>query len=159
MKILNIYSVSLHGSGLWDILSNNCEGLYKAWNVAVRLAFQVPRNTHRYLIEEISGCLHPKVMLASRYVKFVEQLKSSNKMGIRVLANLAEQDQRTVMGRTLSVMARECMCEVGDLTPSNVNKTLKYFTVPEEETWRLGPIHELTADDLFFPGFSDEETS
>ena len=89
MKILNIYSVSFHGSGLWDIMSSKCEGLYKAWNVAVRLAFQVPRNTHRYLIEEISGCLHPKVMLASRYVKFVEQLKSSNKMGIRVLANLA----------------------------------------------------------------------
>ena len=159
MKILNIYSVSFHGSGLWDIMSSKCEGLYKAWNVAVRLAFQVPRNTHRYLIEEISGCLHPKVMLASRYVKFVEQLKSSNKMGIRVLANLAEQDQRTVMGRTMSVLARECMCEVGDLTPSNVKNTLKYFPVPEEETWRLGPIHELTADDLFVPGFTDEETS
>jgi hypothetical protein len=159
MKILNIYAVSFHGGGLWDIMSDNCERLYKAWNVAVRLAFKVPFTTHRYLIEGISGCLHPKVMLASRHVKFVEQLKSSSKMGIRVLANLAVGDQRTVMGRTMSTLSRECTCNMEDLTPSLVKKHYRYFRVPEEESWRLGPILDLTADDLFIPGFSDEETS
>ena len=47
----------------------------------------------------------------------------------------------------------------GDLTASRVKKNFSYFSVPEEETWRFGPILELTADDLFIPGFTDEETS
>jgi hypothetical protein len=65
-----------------------------------------------------------------------------------LLASMAVNYQRTVMGRIMSVLARECMCEVGDLTASQVEKSLSYFTVLEEETWRLGPLLELTADDL-----------
>ena len=65
MKVFNIYCTSFYGSGLWDLYSSDCQRLYTAWNVAVRQAFQVPNTTHRYLIESISGCSHPKVMLAS----------------------------------------------------------------------------------------------
>ena len=159
MKIINIYAVSFHGSGLWDIFSPNCERLYKAWNVAVRLAWNVPRTTHRYLIEGISGCLHPKVMLASRLVKFVEQLRSSSKMGVRVLASLACTDQRCVLGKTIAKVSRECSSNVEDLTPSMVKGNLKYFDVPEEERWRLGPILQILDENLEIPGFTHEETS
>ena len=55
----------------------DCERLYAAWNVAVRHAWGVPNTTHRYLIEEISGFLHPKVMLASRYIGFFKSLCTS----------------------------------------------------------------------------------
>ena len=159
MKIINIYAVSFHGSGLWDIFSPNCERLYKAWNVAVRLAWNVPRTTHRYLIEGISGCLHPKVMLASRLVKFVEQLRTSSKMGVRVLASLACTDQRCVLGKNIAKVSRECSSNVEDLTPSMVKGKLKYFDVPEEERWRLGPILEILNENLEIPGFTYEETS
>ena len=154
MKILNIYAVSFHGSGLWDIFSPNCERLYKAWNVAVRLAWKVPRTTHRYLIEGISGCLHPKVMLASRHVKFVKQLRSSSKMGVRVLASLASNDQRCVLGMNMAKVSRECSSNMENLTPSMVKTKLKYFDVPEEEGWRLGPILELLNENLKIPGFT-----
>ena len=63
----------------------------------MRLAWNVPRETHRYLIEEISGCLHRKVILASRLLKFVEQLKGSMKMGVRVLAKFAIGNQCSVL--------------------------------------------------------------
>ena len=88
MKIVNIYAVSFFMSCLWDLFSADCEHLYKAWNVAVRLAWSVPNTTHRYLIEPISESLHPKVMLSSRYVSFVKRLSSSPKYVIRVLASL-----------------------------------------------------------------------
>ena len=89
-KIINIYCTSFHGSSLWDLSSKDCEGIYKAWNVSMRLACNVPRTTHRYLIEAISDCLHLKVMLASRLVKFHNALKGSDKMGIRLLAGISE---------------------------------------------------------------------
>ena len=40
------------------------------------ILFNVPRDTHRYLIESISQCLHAKSMLASRCVSFYETIKA-----------------------------------------------------------------------------------
>ena len=86
MKILNIYCTSYYGSGLWDMFSADCQRLYTAWNVTVRHSWSVPNTTHKYLIEGISGSLHPKIMLASGYTSFVRSLLSSPKYFIRVLA-------------------------------------------------------------------------
>ena len=129
LKILNIYAVSFHGSGLWNLFSKDCERLYKAWNVAVRHAWKIPNTTHRYLIEELSGFLHPKVMLASRYIGFVSSLSKSPKYSVRVLDGFVSSDLRTVMGRTLAKISNECG-EPGSLTPRIVKKNMKYFPVP-----------------------------
>ena len=127
MKIVNIYAVSFHSSSLWDLFSADCDHLYKAWNVAVRNAWNVPYTTHRYLIETLSQSLHPKVMLASRYVKFVKSLTTSPKYVVRVLASTCAEHLRTVMGRTLHKLADECNSEMTALNSVTVKKTLKYF--------------------------------
>ena len=75
--------------------------------MSIRLACHVPWTTHRYLIEGVSGCLHLKVMLASRLVKFLGSLKGSSKMGIRLLAGISELDRRTVLGRNICNIAAE----------------------------------------------------
>ena len=72
-----------------------------AWNVT----FKVPRTTHRYLIESISGQLHLKVMLASRLVKFLGSLK----WGVRFLAGISERDMRTVMGRNVRLELKQLL--------------------------------------------------
>ena len=154
MKILSIYT------GLWDLFLSDCDRLYKAWNVAVRHAWNVPNSTHRYLIETISGCLHPKVMLASRYCGFVKSLLSSPKYPVRVLASLCSSDRRTVMGRFLSKVCQECDiggADVGKLTSVTVKKMMKYFPVPDLESWRTGFLSELMSDDLEVPGFTEHE--
>ena len=159
IKILNIYAVSFHGSGLWDLFSNDCDRLYKAWNVTVRHAWKVPNTTHRYLIESISGSLPPKVMLASRYSAFVKSLLSSPKYPVRILASLCTSDLRTVMGRSLSQIAVECGLARGDsslLTPELIKKKMKYFAVPGQETWRVGCLEELLGSHLEVPGFTTE---
>ena len=97
-------------------------------------------------------------MLASRLVKFVEQLKSSMKMGVRVLASLAVNDQRTVLGQNLLKVSRECSSDVMNLTPALVKNNLNYFPVPIEESRRIGPIREILDDQVLIPGFTNEET-
>ena len=77
MTILKTYCTSFHGSGLWELCKKESERLYKAWSGTMRITFKVPRTTHRYLIESISGQLHLKVMLASRLIKFLGSLKTS----------------------------------------------------------------------------------
>ena len=157
MKIVNIYAVSFHGSCLWDLFSADCEHLYKAWNVAVRLAWSVPNTTHRYLIEPISESLHPKVMLSSRYVSFVKSLSSSPKYVVRVLASLCVEDLRTVMGRTLQRLASECQCELETLSSLMIKNKMKYFSLPREEEWRIPILRELTSQSVQIPGFTLEE--
>ena len=160
IKILNIYAVSFYGSGLWDLFSGDYERLYAAWNVAVRQAWNVPYRTHRYLIEIISGALHPKVMLASRYSGFVSSLLNSPKYHVRVLARLCVTDQRTVIGRSSTQISREtglARWEPSQLCPALVKKKMKYFEVPAHEHWRTGFLTELLSDTLEIPGFSDDE--
>ena len=157
MKLLNTYCVSFHGGGLWDLFSGDCEKVFTAWNVAIRHAWRVPNTTHRYLIESISESLHPKVMLASRYIGFVKSLCSSPKYRMRVLASTIMNDMRTVMGRTINLISIECTSTKDSLTSAAVKKSMKYFNVPDTEQWRVGILSELLSDTLEIPGFASQE--
>ena len=135
---------------------NDCERLYKAWNVSVRQAFSVPNTTHRYMSEEMSRCTHPKVMLAIRYVGFTESLCSSSKLSMRILAQWFKSDQRTVMGRTLARLSDMCWSPCR-LTKASVKKCVKYFPVPEDEHWRINVVRELLSKDFEIPEFTQQE--
>ena len=158
--ILNIYAMSFYGSGLWNLFSADCERLYSAWNVAIWHAWNIPNTTHRYLVESISGSLHPKVMLASRYSSFANSLMKSPKYPVRVLATLCASDQRTVMGQSLSHIGRECGlagCDLSLLTSRMIKEKMKYFPLPPQESWRIGFLSELLNSNLEIPGFNTDE--
>ena len=92
MKMFSIYSNSFYGSSLWNIFNGTCDRLFTAWNIAVRMAFDLPRGTHRYFIEEISETPHPQVMLAKRFLKFHETLQNSKKLSVKLLSEISSQN-------------------------------------------------------------------
>ena len=162
IKILNIYATSLYGSNTWDLLSSECDRLYKSFNVAIRKVLDVDRCTHRYMIEPLSGSQHLKVMLESRYATFYKTLVTSKKTTIRFMSRLAASDKRTVMGRTLAWLADSCgLDDINHLSASIVKKKSFYRMVPEEDVWRLDIGHELLmlrdGSHLDLPGFSHME--
>ena len=59
VRILNIFTTSFYGSGLWDLQSSECDRLYKAWNVAIRHALGLPVRAHRYLVGVLVKVLSP----------------------------------------------------------------------------------------------------
>ena len=138
MRMLNIYAVSFHGSSLWNIFSKDCDRIFAAWNVAVRQAWAVPNKTHRYLIEAISGCLHPKVLLASRYHAFSQSLLRSTKYHVRILARQSLWDNRTRLGGTLTKISRESGCTVDELSSSLIKSHMKYFPISPSPVRRSG---------------------
>ena len=85
LKLLSTYTTSFYGSQLWDIYSNNCEKLYKSWNVSMRNILGIDRRSHRYLLEDLTGQVHPKVMLASRLVGFYNMQLNSKKLKMRFI--------------------------------------------------------------------------
>ena len=160
MKLVNCYSTSFYGSQLWDIQSSECDRLFKAWNVMVRTVFQLDRQTHRYFIEPVSSCTHPRVMLASRFVKFHNSARNCSKLSIRLLAKMSENDHRTVMGRTLAVIRSECNTNVyqtDTLSASQVRSMCSYTSVPDDETWRINIVREMTDKNLSIPDFDQTE--
>ena len=143
VKLLKIYCTSFYGSNLWDIFSPDVDRLFKSWNVSIRNIFNVPYTTHRYLIEPMSGCPHPKTMLSSRYVKFTQSLISCSKPSVAYLARLVRNDNRTLMGRTLSKISRETNVAKAVLTSTIVSKAMLYFPVPDDQLWRVEILQEL----------------
>ena len=96
-------------------------------------------------------------MLASRLVKFLGSLKGSCKLGIRFLAGISELDRRTVLGRGISNIAAEVGTPGAGLTPSIVKSKMKYFEVPDDQTWRVPILRELLDGKLCVPGFTESE--
>ena len=41
VKLMNVYATTLYGSNTWDLFSNECEKLYRSFNVAVRQIFRL----------------------------------------------------------------------------------------------------------------------
>ena len=82
-------------------------------------------------------------MLSSRYVKFAQCLVSSSKPSVSYLARLVRNDNRTLMGRTLSKMSRETNVDKASMTSSIVGKSMKYFPVPGDQMWRIDILKEL----------------
>ena len=143
MKLMNIYTTSFYGSSLYRLYSNQCDKLYHAYNICVRNIFSVPRRTHTYLIETISECLHPKVMICARFVKFVKSLNNCNKSGIYFLIKLVQNDNRTVCGKNMAEIASLCNIEKNVLSSHEVKQHMKYSKIPESEVWRENMLTEM----------------
>ena len=135
---------------MWKVL--------QSMDVCICNAFSLDKRTHRYLIEPISGCLHPKVLLARRYVSFTNSLKVSNKLGFRILYSLSSRDLWTVMGGTLTKIMRECKTNMDYLTANIVKKKMSYSVAPESESWRVVMVSELIDENMDVPGFSEEKS-
>ena len=109
----------------------------------VRTTFFVPRETHRYFIEEITRSPHLKVLLSSRLVRFQEMLVKSERHSINLLAKMNASDCRTVHGSNLTHIARECNVNNINLTSNIVKQNMKYFKVPITEEWKIPVVQEL----------------
>ena len=142
VRLLNIYTTSYYGSVLWDLYSPEVTKIYSSWNVTMRKIFRLPWTTHRYLIEPISCTRHPKTMLTGRMMKFMESLRTSSKSSVRYLVNSVVDDRRTLVGRTVSRIAKECDISRGSLTSRDGYK-VKYFGIPAENEWKVSILLEL----------------
>ena len=131
MKLYNIYACSFHGSSLWDLYSDNVNKLFTSWNISIRILFDIPRNTHRYLIEPISDCFHVKTLLCSRLISFYESLCKSVKPCIRLMTNLCKNNVTTSLGKNLDNISNDCNVTVDNLTKRIVKNSLKYAEIPK----------------------------
>ena len=53
---VKLYVGSHYGSMMWDLGSDMASQYYNAWSMCVKLAWQVPRATHRYFVDKLLTC-------------------------------------------------------------------------------------------------------
>lgn len=143
LRLINIYATSFPGSSLWRINSESVNRIYTTWNINIRQLFKLPYNTHRYLIEPISGCRHLKTILCSRFINFYSKLLSNHRFCIRFLVNICTNDASTIVGGNLAYLQKDCNVSKQDLDRYVVKEKCIYHHAPDEFRWKIPLILEL----------------
>lgn len=127
--------------------------LYKS----IKLMFDVPFDTHRNLIEPISGTTHVKIVLQKRFLSFIAQIKKSKKRLPKLMLNLIKDDIRSTTGRNLrGILLQTTKVNVGQLVKSDFQQ-LKYHPIDDNQKWKtdvITEILEIRNDELVVDGFS-----
>ena len=141
MRIFQIYTLSFYGSSIYNLFSKEVNRIYTTYNKLVRTTFSVPRETHRYFIEELTKTPHIKVLLCSRLIKFQQMLLKSERRAINFLAKMNSCDTRTTHGNNLKKI--EMNCDETNLTSTKVQQKMKYFQIPSSEEWEMKRIYPI----------------
>ena len=143
MQLINTYTLSFYGSALWNLFGPEVDKIYKSYNAATRIAYNVDRKTRSFLIEPLSERYHPFTLLCSRYVKFYLTNSNCKKPSIRILSKVCENDLRTRYGQNLRNITSRCQTSLTDLTVSDVKNNVRYRELPEEELFRIPILREM----------------
>ena len=158
-KMIQVYNTHFYGSVLWHLGSQEVDRLEKSWNVAMRRTFNLPRNTHCYLIEDVSEELHVRTVLTRRFLSFITSVRTSKKKALREMLRVVEYNTRTVTGRNLrNILLRTNQDDVRKLKPSDY--IAKYRYIPTEEEYRVAVVKEIVEiknHQLEVEGFTDYE--
>ena len=106
----------------------------------VRMTFDIPRNTHKSLIEPISNTSHLKIKLIKRFIKFAITLSLCDKPHLRYLHKLQQNDYRSVYGRN----CRNICAEAGVDNILNASYLdISYEPISPEDNYKVSLITEL----------------
>ena len=159
-KLNQIYNCHFYGSPLWNLFSQECEQFEKTWNISFRVMFNLHRETHRYLVEAVSEEPHIKTILIKRFLSFIKQIKSSEKVALKVLYNTIKDDTQSITGNNLRrILLLTDKVSIDDLEPIDGDEII-YSKVPDKASWRFGFVKELIYikyGDYEVMGFSHKE--
>ena len=124
--------------------------------------FNIPRETHNYLIEPISERTHLKFILIQRFLNFRKQVNKCPKRAIKSMFNICQYDANTITGSNFRKIMLLCKKTNIDQIDDNDIQNLTYSPVPLNEEWRVNLIKDLLEarnDPDILPGFSNVEIS
>ena len=110
-KLFMSYCCSFSVSQLWDLSSTWFDAICVAWNKAVRRIFQLPCNTHRFLLPYVVDGNSIRDQLLKRCVKFYESCDESKNSIIQLLVCNANFEN-TPMGINMRYVAMHSKSKV-----------------------------------------------
>ena len=74
LKMLRLYNTAFYGSNNWSFSSEAVLKFGKTWNVNMRILFDLPYDTHCWIVEEVSDGQHFRQMIFSRFLKYLKSI-------------------------------------------------------------------------------------
>ena len=144
VKMCNIYNSHFTGSPLWDFDSPYFSQLCNSWNVNMRIMYEIPRNTHCWMVEELSDCKHARTMIFSRYVKFIGSLANNKRPSIRALFKTISKSVLSVTGSNIRhIMMNTHVSIIAGTTKPEAIKNHRAYKTPAQEKWRIALLRSL----------------
>ena len=161
LRAVNIYCCDHYSGMLWDLQGDLARQYCNVWSTCVKLTWRLPRATHSYFLEYLSGSLiSVKRDLLGRYVGFYRSLKNSPSTEVRILASIVAKDVRTTTARNLRLVEAETGLTWAAGSPCVKKKLLdNELVVPEPVRWRLSYLGKLLEerDQHVYQGLEDTE--
>ena len=161
-KINRIYNSHFTGSPLWDLFCNEAKKVENSWSVSFRLMYDLPRNTHRYFVEPISGMPHIKSTLIKNFLGFVNQVENSSKSVAKDLLSHIKYDVRSTTGSNLrNILLLTDKDSIEELTAID-SRSLTFSKIPDNNEWRIPFLRELLeirSGNCILEQFNQEEIS
>ena len=148
LQAVRSYCCSMYGAMTWSLCSDKAMQVFNCWNTCVKLAWGVPRSTHSYLVDSLlsSGIPSVRASLLACYWKFLEGVKTSTSMEVRVVACLASGDIRSTTGSNLFGIRKLCNIDTMSTPSSSAVKLLLLqgvkSNVPRQDSWRIGCLRK-----------------
>ena len=93
---------------LWDLYGEGANQVYRSWNTCVQLAWDIPRMSHNYFVDTLSGGLpNIRKQILCQYVNFFQKLRQSPLREVRILATMMGRDRNSVTGSNMANMMEE----------------------------------------------------
>ena len=144
VKMNLIFNFQFNGSPVWDLFSKEAIMLENSWNTAVKVMFDLPVQTHRYIIEPISQTKHLKIVLLERFLSFLEQIHKSKKNVPKQLLSFIKNDARSTTGSNLrKMLLLTKKNNIDELSKDDV-AALHYHEVDPKDGWKIKMIKEIT---------------
>ena len=157
MKINEIYNSSWFGSVLYNLYSTEAVKLESTYNRSIKVMLDLPYQTHRGLIEPITGRKHQRTCFIKRFMVMIQQMRASKKPILKMLLSEIELDVTSTTGSNLrNIMLETSKSTVREVDLSDVN-SLMYFKLGDEEEWRVEMLKYLLAERLEHQLDSEEE--
>ena len=131
---------------MWDLGGNEAGMMVSAWRTGHKLAWNVPRNCHTYLVEEVlaAGVASLEVSLLERFHGFFRSLLGSPSQ--EVVALLAGRDIRGILGSNLTLLRDKTGLDPWAVGKGQLKAALGRSTrkeVPELDYWRPQLLQKL----------------
>ena len=112
---------------LWDLTGVGACQVFNAWNTAVKLSWDCPRDTRTYLVQQVLSCDQTSATtdVLTRYGKFFKSLRSSTSMEVATMANLVSRDIQTTTGKNLRLVELSSGLSAWDTGSDELKDALK----------------------------------
>ena len=155
-----IFNFHFTGSPLWDLFSREAVMLENSWHTSARIMFDIPLQTHKYLIEPLTETKHLKKVLLTRFISFLDQIEKSRKCVTKQLLSFIKRDTRSTTGSNLrNLLLLTNKHSINELKKDDINQ-IKYNEINKEDEWKVNFIKEIIdikANQIEVENFSYDE--